>query len=354
MALGVALVGNDLAAQGNLVPASNDGTRPEHGTLVPGGFYSFAFDVFAYSDLERISTVKGTGAYVWTIGLEPSSDPDRFGPSPFGLAFDVDGTMYTTINWVSFDPSRVESWFARVDSLTGEVTYIGNPVPFNTSGPDIDARGNMFVCGFQVDALGYIWGNSNLYRIDKTSGEFIVVGDTGHTNWMDLAFDSAGTLWGTFDNELYTIDPQTGTSNFITAISGVPNAGAPDHMEVMSIAFDKHDNLFGTAMTTWYEDPQGSPVMQIDVNTGEGTLVGYTQLPYNHGGDIMPSRVRIAHLDDEGQYACIDVGLGSLPAHMAHGDYVPGTAGSPDACPDAEAVGMWTGQRVARPARRAN
>jgi hypothetical protein len=182
----------------------------------------------------------------------------------------------------------------------------------------------MYVCGFQVEALGYIWGNSMLWRVDKETGEFTMVGDTGHTHWMDLAFDSEGTLWATFGNDLYTIDTGNGASTFVTHIDGVPNADAPDFMEVMSIAFDKHDVLYGTAMTVYYEDPNGSPVLRIDVGTGDAELIGYTHRAYNHGGDIMPEKVTVCHLTGKGTYVPVSVNLNALPTHRAHGDIVPG------------------------------
>jgi len=282
------------------VAAPPTAAGPPQSGLKPDRYYSFAQNEYGfYTELEDINMKRGTGTHLWTAGVELVTDwATYFGWSPFGLAFDVDGTMYTTQNIVAFDPSLVRSQLARVDSNTGAVTPIGEPVPFNTSGPDIDAQGNLYVCGFQVDALGYIWGNSSLWRIDKTTGEFIEVGDTGHTNWMDLAFDSRGTLWGTFDNELYIIDTITGASTFMTEIHGVPNAGDPDRMEVMSIAFDKKDVLYGTAMTVYYEDPNGSPVLSIDTVTGQATGVGYTNQPYNHGGDIL-----FENEDDQGENA---------------------------------------------------
>jgi hypothetical protein len=256
--------------------------------LKQGGYYSFAHNGLAYADLEEISTSTGEGTDVWSLGLSYVGDfVTWFGWTPFGLAFDEDGTMYVTQNILSFDPSLVRSQLARVDAETGAVTPIGEPVPFNTSGPEIDADGTMYVCGFQVEALGYVWGNSTLWKVDKKTGAFAAVGDTGHTNWMDLAFDSEGVLWGTFDNRLYTIDTATGASTLVGEIHGVPNAGFPDFMEVMSIAFDKHDVLYGTAMTVYYADPSGSPVMRIDTRTGHATLLGYTHQPYNHGGDIL-------------------------------------------------------------------
>lgn len=263
--------------------------------LQPGGYYSGSG--FFYDVVELIHTKKGIGVPVLPMGLDFTAGDNEtsFGWATFGLTFDVDGTMYIIQNIAAFDPGQVRSQLARVDSRTGEVTPIGDMVPFNTSGPDIDADGNLYVCGFQVDALGYIWGNSSLWRVDKATGEFTEVGDTGHTNWMDLAFDSAGTLWATFDNDLYTIDPATGASMFVTEIHGVPDAGDPRRMEVMSIAFDKQDVLYATAMTVYYEDPNGSPILRIDTTTGDAELLGYTEQPYNHGGDIL-----LLNEDDQG------------------------------------------------------
>jgi len=258
-----------------------------HSALKPGGFYSGSG--FFYEIVELINTKKGIGVPVLPMGLDftAGDNVNSFGWATFGLTFDVDGTMYILQNIAAFDPGQVRSQLARVDTRTGEVTPIGDMVPFNTSGPDIDANGNLYVCGFQVNALGYIWGNSSLWRVNKATGEFTEVGDTGHTNWMDLAFDSTGTLWGTFDNDLYTIDPATGASTFVTEIHGVPDAGDPRRMEVMSIAFDKNDVLYATAMTVYYEDPNGGPILRIDTATGDAELLGYTEQPYNHGGDIL-------------------------------------------------------------------
>jgi len=304
-------------------PAPAADTHP-----VPDQYYSFSWNFAAgmYSEFEQISMRDGYGSLIWSIGQPAGS------PTPTGLAFDVDGSMYTTLN-VFGAPTDVQSQFARVDTLTGEVTLIGDPIPINTAGGDIDACGNYYATGFEVPALGYVWGDSNLYRINKTSGEPILIGDTGKTNWMDLAFDPDGTLWATTENELHTLDPNTGAATFVTEIHGVPNAAPPDFMEVMSIAFDSKGDLYGTAMTTYYFDVDWSPVMKIDTKTGDTDLLGYTHQVYNHGGDIMPKFVKVAHRKGNGQYKCITIGIGDLPAHRAHGDYVPGTDGNSCDCP---------------------
>jgi hypothetical protein len=259
-------------------------------TVRPGKYYSMFYteETGNYSEFSRISQSTGEADFIWRLQFPFGGDGmTSFGWIPFGFAFDDDGDMYMTHNIVAFDPTEVRSQFARVDSENGKVTPIGEPVEFNTSGGDIDACGNFYVCGFQVLALGYIWGNDSLWRVDKKTGEFIEIGPTGHTNWMDLAFDSEGTLWGTFDNELYTIDTGTGASTFITEIHDVPDAGDPRRMEVMSIAFTKRDVLYGSCLTVYWLDPNGTPVLRINPHTGETVLIGYSQTSdFNHGGDI--------------------------------------------------------------------
>ena len=76
-----------------------------------------------------------------------------------------------------------------------------------------------------------------------------------------------------------------------------------------------------------------TPVLRIDVTTGIATLVGYTNQVYNHGGDIMPTRVKVCHRAMDGTFVPITIGLGSLPDHRAHGDVVPGTDGHGCTCP---------------------
>jgi len=337
IAVGIGCSHDDPAAPESASPIGGDLAKANPHGLRPDGYYSMFFteETGSYSEFSLIDPHDGEADFVWRLQFPLGGDGENsFGWTPFGFAFDVDGTMYMTQNIIAFDPAEVRSQFARVDSETGEVFSYDPIVDFNTSGGDIDACGNFYVCGFQVDALGYIWGNDSLWQVDKMTGEFTEIGPTGHTNWMDLAFDRDGTLWGTFDNELYVIDTETGASSFVTEIHGVPDAGEPHFMEVMSIAFDKHDQLLGTGLTVYFDHPEGSPVMSIDVTTGEATLLGYSQTVLaNHGGDIMPNRVKIAHRESDGSYSCQWIGMRALEAHLAHGDYVPGSAGHDCDCP---------------------
>jgi hypothetical protein len=171
-----------------------------------------------------------------------------------------------------------------------------------------------------------------IYRIDKHTGEATPVGDTGYTRWMDMACDSEGRLWATFDNDLYTLDTQTGASTFVTHVSGVPQVDVPGvcpedwpYMEIMSIEFDAKGVLWATAIRGFsYCDQIDAPVMSVDIEAGVATVVGYTHQGHNHGGDIPPERVKVCHRKGNGGYVTITVPLSSLADHRAHGDLVPG------------------------------
>jgi hypothetical protein len=295
---------------------------------LPGGYYSFRWEEFAYSGFERISTRTGAGTVIWHIGLTAEE-----GVTPLGLAFDLDGTMYTTLNYMSFVPEECWSQFAKVDGQTGAVTRIGPVFPMNTCGGDIDKFGNYYVTGMDVPHLGYIHGDGYLYRFDKHTGVATQIGYTGMTDWMDMAFDSHNRLYATTQNKLFRLDTETGAGTFVANISPVPDADPPHSMEVMSIAFDDHDVLYGTAMTVFWDDPHGSPVFRINAHTGAATLLGYTDQYYNHGGDIYPTTVRVCHRMGRDRFVELTIPITALPAHRAHGDIVPGVDTAECGCP---------------------
>ena len=264
-----------------------------------------------------------------------------------GLTFDVDGSVYIINNWLlGTDPNLAE--LARIDLNTGEVTVIAE-IGNHFSGSEIDACGNLYSVGFQAPPpndgayFSPLYGDK-LCRVDKYTGEVTPIGDgTGLPDVMDLAFDSEGTLWATADNKLYTISLDDGIATEVADITNVPPApdGETNPRMIMSIAFDKHDVLYGTAIVGfWVTDDAVATIMEIDTETGEGTVLGYNELGYNHGGDTMPAKVRIAHHEGDGVYSCKTISLSALPDHLAHGDYVPGTDGHDCDCPEDEGVRM--------------
>ena len=68
-----------------------------------------------------------------------------------------------------------------------------------------------------------------------------------------------------------------------------------------------------------------STFARVDTRTGNAAVLGYTHLYYNHGGDIMPTKVKVCHVAQRGhKYVPIEIALEDLADHRAHGDLVPG------------------------------
>lgn len=307
----------------------------------------------------RITTMgwQPDGGYILSLdtrtGLGTLGAP--LGPSTafgsFGLAFDLDGSAYSLM---AFHNGGNASFLARIDTHTGTVTPVNLDTPYDLifAGPDIDSHGNLYVTGFTIGPPEdpenpAWWGGYDLWRVNKATGDLTLVGDTrigtGGENggeWMDLAFDSQDRCWTTCRNKLFLLDTTDGHSTFIMDITGVPTQFIPgdecpddwQYMEVMDIAFDDNDVLWGSAIRgfspcTGYIN---APVMRIDTQTGQASVVGYAQTGgQNHGGDIMPERVTVAHRLGNGQYVNMRIAMEALASHLAHGDYVPGTVGDP-------------------------
>ena len=295
-----------------------------------------------YVETLNTRTGRGTLGAVWDQALG----------FPFGLAFDLDGTCYALL---AFHQGGNASVLTRLDTRTGAVTPVnlGQVYPLIFGGPDIDSHGNLYVTGFTVGppedpTTPAWWGGYDLWRVNKATGAMELVGDTrvgtGGANggeWMDLAFDSQDRCWTTCRNKLFLLDTTDGHSTFVRDIVGVPQSNIPgdecpddwQYIEVMNIAFDDNDTLWGSAIRGFSPCAGfiNAPVVKIDVNTGQATVVGYAETGgQNHGGDIMPSKVTVAHRSGNGKSVNIVISMAALPAHLAHGDYVPGTVGDPN------------------------
>lgn len=307
--------------------------HPGHGQpSAPGGFFVPGWQLDG-TYFTRVDMRTGVGSL-----LQPLDTSVGF---LFGLTFDLDGTCYA---FPAFGPQAASntSVLAKVDPVTGAMTPINGDSPYDLifAGPDIDSHGNLFVTGFTVgppeDPENFQWyGGSSLWRVDKATGALTEIGDTGNGEWMDLAFDSHDRLWTTARNELWTLDTQTGEATFVTDIHGVPQAdlpgdGCPEDwqwMEVMTLAFDQRDVLYAAAMRGFSSCLEfiNTPVMRIDTHTGQATVIGYLQTGGQcHGGDIMPTAVRICHRSRGDHFVPMTIPLSALPAHRAHGDFVPG------------------------------
>jgi hypothetical protein len=322
-----------LDAQGK-VPAAGNG----HAEIITMGWQP------DHDYILSLSTRTGLGTLGAPLGASPSY-------GAFGLTFDLDGTCYAMM---AFYNGANASFLARLDIKTGAVTPVNlaNAPELIFAGPDIDSHGNLYASGFTVGppedpTHPAWWGGYDLWRVNKATGAMTSVGDTRNGTggvfageWMDLAFDSQDRCWTTCRNKLFLLDTTDGHSTFVTDITGVPTQYIPgddcpedwQYMEVMDIAFDDHDVLWGSAIRgfspcTGYKN---APVLRIDTTTGQATIVGYAQTGgQNHGGDIMPTWVTIEHRAQDGKFVTMKIAMEALAGHLAHGDYVPGTVGDP-------------------------
>ena len=106
MAYGCSVDDPALAPDGNLLSVESTGDASASiksgAGLVPGGYYSFRWEDLGagYGGFERIDTRTGLANVIWHLEL-PNDDT-----TPLGLAFDLDGTMYTTMNYMDFTPEN--------------------------------------------------------------------------------------------------------------------------------------------------------------------------------------------------------------------------------------------------------
>lgn len=182
-------------------------------------------------------------------------------------------------------PDDAQARLGRVDMKTGKVEFLGSVIPLNVNALEIDPCGQMYTAGFTLsNQIGEVFGDTNLYRVNREDGSLTLIGDTGLERIMDLSFDPDGRLWGTVGNVLYTFDMETGAPTEMSRITGTE-----DDLEIMGIAFTSNGALYGTT-------PYADGFYAIDPVTGVATEVGRHGLAFIHGGDI-PMTVQNAQCD---------------------------------------------------------
>jgi len=236
----------------------------------------------AHSHLGTIDLDSGAGT-----DLGPYEHPDLFIDRTAWISGDgavYRNHFYTILNRrvpLDEDPPQPEARLARVNVHTGKVKLLGSPIHLNLIGLEINHCGEIYATGFSlINALGGIYGDTNLYRVDRKDATLTLVGDTGLERIMDLAFDPEGTLWATVGNVLYTLDMETGAPTEIVTITDTNGDPLPlETSEIMGIGFTSNGELFGT--TPWTD-----VVYRIDPESGVATEVGNSGFVVAHGGDI--------------------------------------------------------------------
>ena len=230
---------NSPAADGKLV--SIDVRDQNDVTITPIG-------VIGTYGCTSVALAKG-GTLYSVCGPSAGADPDKYGcmtPGPQQLA--------------------------TIDPKTGRATMFGAPVE----------KLNVMALEFAPDGTLYAVGDFNpasptfntLYTVDVKTGAFTVVGSTSvpaPNFFMDLAFDSRGTMYGASMFGLFTIDRKTGTATKVVEFVG----GGP----VMGLGYNaKQDTLY---VTDW-KSPK-SALYVVDTKTGFLTPMADLGFPLAHG-----------------------------------------------------------------------
>ena len=121
-------------------------------------------------------------------------------------------------------------------------------------------------------------GNSNIWIINSTTGEMILVGsyDLSGTglSFNGLAYDNISkTMFACSNEALYTVDMATGASTLV----GTFNISVVTYM--IGIAFDEKGNLFGNEIIT-------DSLYKINTTTGEAMLIGPLGININGAQDM--------------------------------------------------------------------
>jgi hypothetical protein len=113
--------------------------------------------------------------------------------------------------------------------------------------------------------LGVAMDNGNLYSVSTVTGAATVVGNTGVTNWADLAWGLNGVLYGFTTGttgRLYSINPATAAVTDIGALGG-------DFVFEGALAIASDGTAFATNMGT----TAAPRLFRIDLTTGAATMV---------------------------------------------------------------------------------
>jgi len=165
-----------------------------------------------------------------------------------------------------------------------EDLYDGHIVTFNIADPtnitrvvqaNINAPYSTEFLGNDFSSL-YVFANRELQRINVLTGERTAIGDSAHFTghaWYGSAYDPVEGVFyavsspggnGSPPCVLMTIDPETGKSSIVAAMSG----GNYIH----DIAIDGEGRMYGI-------DKENATLLSIDKHTGEGTVIA--PLGYN-------------------------------------------------------------------------
>ena len=186
------------------------------------------------------------------------------------IARSTDGTLYSVCGTGILKPGPQQ--LAKVDPNTGHATTFGTVIDgLQVRALEFAPNGTLYAVG---DANLASPTFNSLYTVDEKSGAFTRVGSTSVPPpefFMDLAFDSSGTMYGATSHGLFTIDPKTGIGTRV-----VDFVGGGD---IMGLSYNaKQDKLYATDFKT-----PNSDLYLVDTQTGFLTPLADIGYPLSHG-----------------------------------------------------------------------
>lgn len=209
-----------------------------------------------------------------------------FKPTIFGSKYviypiDNNSASFTGINLVGFgynmNPADENKLYAvsgsqnngntiLIDKLTGNGVNLGNSNYSDIISLTINKKTKQ-IFGLRSNSI-----STSLVRINAELGDAYYFKNIDLPNLFSIAFDTSGNLYATnTTNQIYQIDTLTGFAMLVATIS---------NFNRVSICFNPYDNsVFGVV-----RNPTGTPkdrVIQINLQTGESTLIGQTGFGVN-------------------------------------------------------------------------
>jgi uncharacterized protein YjiK len=169
------------------------------------------------------------------------------------VAIDIDAAAFDPANNIVFVTEFSTDRLWAIDASNGDATFIG-------------------VQNWACDNLGFNSATSTLYCagfnqlviLSQADASAQVVGSTGNTEFVSMAYDSTNNILYAGDGaSLFTIDMTTGASTLVGAFGA-------SWLNVEGMAYDPANNvLFASDIAT-------DEIITVDVGTGAGTLLRST------------------------------------------------------------------------------
>ncbi len=187
--------------------------------------------------------------------------------SETGAANTLGESGYSSINGSAIDPTTGLLYGSTIDGVGTRILRV-NPAD-GAAYPSVYvpvALVRAIAFSNDGDLYGTVFSNGDMVQIDMNSGDTTLVAHSGVLAVMGMAVNPLdGSVWlSTAGDKIHRVDPDSGTTSLI---------GATGFSKSLSIAFDEEGKLFGLS------DVSSSAItnfIYIDPATGAGTLIGAT------------------------------------------------------------------------------